>query len=73
MEKGLGSDGLCHFPHPVGTEVTVSVANSMLLLTFDKDIYMTHLHDHITFTTYFGNIFPYLYIQIYFLGVSDAK
>ena len=54
-EKGLGSDGLCHFPHPVGTEVTVSLANSMLLLTFDGDIYMVHLHNHIT--TYFGNIY----------------
>ena len=34
VEKGFGSDGLCHFPHPFGTEVTVSLAKSMLLLTF---------------------------------------
>merc|ERR1712192_210506 len=44
-EKGLGSDGLCHFPHPVGTEVTVSVPNSMLLFTFDQDIYPKGVSD----------------------------
>jgi len=43
-EKGLGSDGLCHFPHPVGTEVSVMPSEDLQLGACAAILNITLLH-----------------------------